>query len=504
MPGANFVKPSRDMSETMVRELTTRRAEFWNRARKRQMLALFHSAAFHVPAYKHFLKKHRINPGKIRNLNDFMRVPITNKKNYLYEYPLEKLVWDGKMRSDWVLAATSGSTGEPFYFPRSRDLSWESSILHEFFLKNCLRYKNEPTLVIIGFGMGVWIGGLITFQAFEEIGARGYPVSILAPGVNKKEIFHALRKLAPHYPHTILVGYPPFIKDVIDECEDQKIDLKKLNLHLLFAAESFSEEFRDYVASKTNLKNIYLDTLNIYGTADIGTMAYETPTSILVRRLALTNAKLFMELLGSVRVPTLAQYNPFFINFESVENEVVLTGKSAIPLMRYAIGDRGGAFDFSHAEEVLRKFKLDLKAEAKKEGIDTRVTEMPFVFVYERSDFSANIYGLQVYPEMIKSALLTNILAKYVTGKFAMQTRFDRHQNQYWEINIELRKNKIGNSKIKDLALKKIKQSLFEKSSEFRELYGHIGERTCPRIVFRPAEDPRYFNPGAKQRWVIQ
>jgi phenylacetate-CoA ligase len=59
--------------------------------------------------------------------------------------------------------------------------------------------------VIVGFGMGVWIGGLITYKAFEIAAKRlGHPVSIITPGINKQEIFHALRELAPQFKETII------------------------------------------------------------------------------------------------------------------------------------------------------------------------------------------------------------------------------------------------------------------------------------------------------------
>src|SRR6266853_359753 len=116
-----------------------------------------------------------------------------------------------------VLTSTSGSTGKPFYFPRNGILDSQSSIYHQMFLKNSQLDVNKSTLVLICFGMGVWIGGLITYQAFKSISVRGYPMTILTPGVNKREIFEALKTIAPKYDQIILCGYPPFMKDIVDE-----------------------------------------------------------------------------------------------------------------------------------------------------------------------------------------------------------------------------------------------------------------------------------------------
>ena len=43
------------------------------------------------------------------------------------------------------------------------------------------------------FGMGAWVGGLITYQALRHIAEQyNYPLSLFTPGPNKKEIFEAL------------------------------------------------------------------------------------------------------------------------------------------------------------------------------------------------------------------------------------------------------------------------------------------------------------------------
>ena len=352
--------------------------------------------------------------------------------------------------------------------------------------------------------MGVWIGGLITYKAFEIAGIRSkYPISIITPGINKIEIFNALKKLAPHYKQTILIGYAPFIKDIIDEAPSQGINLKKLNMRMLFAAEAFSEKFRDYICKKVGIKNPCLGTLNVYGTADIGTMAYETPISILIRRLAIKNKKLFKEIFSSTdKTPTLAQYNPNFIVFESLNGEIILTGDNSIPLIRYAIGDHGGTYNFSELSSKLKKFGLDIYKEAEKAGVQNYVYELPFVYVYERADLATSLYGLLIYPETIREALLDKTISRFLTGKFTMLTKFDSKQNQYLQINLELKKDKKIGKAVKEKILKKIVCYLRFKNSEFRELSDYLKKRAFPKLVFWPAEHPLYFRPGVKQRWV--
>ena len=488
----------------IINFIRTKKEDFWLRHREGRALKLFHLAAERVPAYRDFLKKNKIRHQKIKTFKDFQLVPQTNKKDYLRQYPLEQLSWDGTLKKHLIVTSTSGSTGEPFYFPRDSELEWESSIAHELFIGNSHHNNSKgPTLVIIGFSMGVWIGGLITYKAFEMLSQRGFPVSIITPGINKEEIFKALRLLAPNYSQTILTGYPPFVKDILDEAAGRGINLKRLNLRLLFAAEPFTEKFRDYVVKKAGVKNALLDTMNIYGSADIGTMAFETPLSILIRRLAVKKLELFEEIFSSIhRTPTLAQYNPLFITFEAPEGEILLTGNNAVPLIRYAIGDRGGVFSFSQLDQIFRARDIDLMKEVASVKIQGAAYELPLIFVYERIDFSTTLYGLQIYPETIREVLLEKPLHKYLTGKFTMLTKYNRMQDQYLEINLELRKGKKASAQFKHQALAKIVTHLRLKNSEFCELSNQLKDRVFPRLIFWPAEHPLHFRPGVKQKWV--
>ncbi len=480
---------------------------FWLRLRISRPLALFHQAAECVPAYKDWLRKNRVDHKKIKTWQDFQAVPPVSKQSYLRKYPLEKLCWDGTLAKPLVYSATSGSTGQPFYFPRSEQLDWESSIVHELFYANGQLAKNEPTLVLVCFGMGVWIGGLITYKAFEILAQRGnYPVSILAPGINKTEIFHALKRLSPQYKQTILIGYPPFIKDIVDEAPHHGIKIRSLRLRFLFATEGFSENYRDYMAKKAGIKNLYLDTLNIYGSADIGTMAFETPTAILMRRLAMHNQDGFKKLFSQTeKIPTLAQYNPLFTTFEaSHAGEIYLTGNNTIPLVRYALGDHGGVFSFGEAVAHLREYKIGFAAEAARAGINSAVTQLPFVYVFERADFSTKLYGATIHTEHIREALQDSSVTDSLTGKMTMQTKHDKKHNQYLEINIELKPLVKANVELKKKTAREILRAMLQKNSEYRNNYNTMGRRVLPRLLFWPAGHPRYFSNAAKQPWVLK
>jgi phenylacetate-CoA ligase len=489
----------------IIKFLRDKKEPFWLKQREARSLALFHLTARRVPAYKDFLKKNQINPDKIVTWADFWEVPIVNKENYLRQYPLNKLCWDGLMQKPLIFASSSGSSGEPFYWMRSEKLDWEYSVMLECFIKQGSWGEQKPILALICFGLGVWVSGFITYGALEMVSRRNnYPLSILAPGLNKEAIFNALKKLSPYFKQVLIVGYPPFLKDIIDEAPGYGIDLKKINLRLLFAAEAITESFREYVAERAGIKNIYRDILNIYGSADIGAMAAESTISTLIKRLACKKKKLFHETFAPInKTPTLAQYNPLFIAFEALDREILLTGESgAMPLIRYSIGDHGGVFSFSEVVSKLQVHGLNLEKEAKKVGIEKYIYQLPFVYVYERMNMAATLYGLCIYPEWIREALLEEPICKFLTGKFTIITKYDKKHNQYLEINLELRKGRESNRLVKKQVLERIVYHLRLHSSEYIELSNRLKKHAWPKLQFWPADHPLHFQLGTKQKWV--
>jgi len=477
----------------------------WSRKEKSHLLALFKRMALNVPAYRRFLRENGVRMNDVRTVEDLVSLPVMTKKNYLHKNELADLFWHGSMRSPHVLTSTSGSTGKPTYFGRSHEVDEHSSLIHELIFRTSSLKQDKSTLVIVCFGMGVWIGGLITYQAFELMGRRGYPISILTPGINKTEILKTLTDLAPQYEQLVLAGYPPFLKDVIDEALARGITFDKHRVKLLFAAEAFTENFRDHLAKKVGVENPLTDAINIYGSADIGTMAFETPLSILARRLAMKNTKLFADVFGgTTKTPTLAQYVPEFVSFEAPNGEILVSGDSALPLLRYSIGDHGGVYTFRELVERYKTHGVDLIKEAKAAGISKQVYELPFVYVFERLDLATTLYGLQVYPETVKEVLLNKHFVDHLTGKLTLITKYDDNQDQYLEINLEQKPKKEVSKAFASELLAEIIKSLREKNSEFRELSNFLGKRAEPRLVFWPYEDPLYFKPGVKQSWVVK
>lgn len=464
-------------------------------------LRLFRSASVGVPAYKDFLKKNRIDPAKIKTITDFSDVPPVNKKNYLLKYPLERLCWDGEMASSDMISLSSGSSGEPFFWLRSKEHEQETMLDHELFLVDSFGINKRSTLFIVSFSMGMWVAGTLTHRAVQDIASR-YKMTVITPGINKNDVLNIIKKLGPKYDQIIIAGYPPFMKDIVDGGGTSGIDWKKLKVRFLFAAEAFSEKWRDHMYKKVGARNPLKDSLNIYGTADALILGHETPLSILIRRLANKNkAGLYKDLFKyDARVPTLVQYNPSSKYFESTDGNLIFSAFSGIPLVRYEIGDSGDMVSYDNMAALLKKYHIDIIKEARLVGINN--WKLPFLYVYGRNDLTASLYGINIYPENIRDALTKEKIEKEISGKFVMSTRNDKQMNQYLEMAFELKdgvtKTRLSLQKnIKDTVVKVLKQ----KNNEYNELYKSLGPRVEPQIKLCQYGHKDYFPLGVKQKW---
>ena len=204
-------------------------------------------------------------------------------------------------------------------------------------------------------------------------------------------------------------------------------------------------------------------------------------------------------------MPTLAQFVPDFTSFEAGKNgEVYATGGSAMPFIRYDIGDQGGVFTYADAEQRCKEVGINLAAEVKRAGIEDTIMQLPFVYLYERADLSTKLYGAIIYPEHVKIGLQNPVLEKFITGRFTMTTENDVNHNEYLEINIELQHGVKDGATIEKALVESVMKSLSASSDEYRYLSGSIRDKIVPRIVFWQHEHPKYFPPGIKQKWVIQ
>lgn len=486
----SLTKQSRNHSESdMLLHLGEKRA-----------LSLFREAAIKVPAYKDFLHKEHVDPKKIRTMHDFTSyVPLIDKKNYLSQYPLKDLCFDGDLFHNRIISVSSGSSGVPFYWPRGEMQDYEGTIMHAEIYDKIFQMQHKSTLLIICFSMGTWIAGSFTTLSSFGYADIGRPLNIVTPGLEKSEAVGAIKNLAKNYDQVVLAGYPPFIKDIIDEGTRSGIDWSEITTKLMMAGEAFSEEWRDYVLGLIHESDPFYHTVNIYGSADAGMLGNETPLSILARRLYDNDASLREDLFGTPILPSIVQYDPTKRFFEKVGNELVFTANAGIPLLRYNIKDTGTVFTF---EELLRPIGEEVITEATNNHIRIADWQKPFISLNGRKDFSVTIYAVNVYPENIKAALISEGLREQVTGRFTMATKNFSDMDQYFDVNVEMMAGVKPTPALQKKTDEAILASLLKMNAEFRKLHAVIGEKALPHVHLLAFEDPRHFVNGVKHRWV--
>lgn len=473
-------------------------------------LNLFNAAATRVPAYKDFLKKNNIDPTKVKSIRDFVVLPILDKQNYILEYPREMLCFDGDfIQEGQVIATTSGTTGSPTIFAHYNVQVKMYVQYLEYFLEANFLISERKTLIIIGFPLGIWIGGVFTFEAVKMLQEKGYKVGIAAAGINKAEIVNVIESLGYNYEQIIIGSYAPFLKDIIDYSEKKGILPEKYNIGFMFAAEGFSEPFRQYIYTKTLKKNYYKFSLNIYGTVDIGTMAFETPATIFFRRniLKSLNESISTNLNADImnHSPTICQYDPRLFFFEEQESSLLCTSQAGFPLIRYDLKDVGGLLSFNNFKRLFEVGGYSFFEVAQKFDFQESFMEWPVVYVYERADFALSWYAFTIYPSTLKAALNNKKLLGHISGRFTCRVVFDKEKNQKLQINLELLYGKIESIALLKEVQNTVLQYLLENHSEYRETYYSVGsEKLLPDIVFHNYESSPYFVRSGKQIWSIK
>ena len=463
------------------------------------VLTLFRRTAETVPAYREFIAAHAIEPETITTLADFSRLPLMTKTDYMQAYPLAMRCEEGSLTTCDRIAVSSGSTGQPTFWPRSLRHELDIAVRFEQVFSDSFLAHERRTLAIVCFALGNWVGGLFTTSCCWHLSQKGYPLMVATPGNNKDEIFRIVRALSPEFEQTVLLGYPPFVKDVIDAGLAEGIDWSRHNVRMVFAGEVFSEEWRAELIRRVGSSSPCHDTASLYGTADGGVLGNETPYTIAARRFLAEHPAAARELFGESRLPTLVQYDPRSRYFETHEQTLVVSGESGVPLVRYHIADKGGIIGFGAMQDFLR----DQGAGdwmAKQLGLNTPVRELPLVFVFGRADFTVSFYGANIYPENVTVGLEQPAVIDWLTGKFVLEVREDARGDKYLSVTAELRPGIEANDGMANALADSIRTQLLRLNSEFSHYVPP--ERQTPAVMLLGFGDAEYFPVGVKHRYT--
>jgi phenylacetate-CoA ligase len=462
------------------------------------MLAFFEETVREVPAYRAFLRAQGVDPDAIRALDDLQSLPLLTKENYVQAYPLAERCRGGDLASCDMIAVSSGSTGEPTVWPRFLTDELAIAIRFEQVFREAFDAARRRTLAVVCFPLGTWVGGMFTASCCRHLAVKGYPLTVVTPGNNKAEIFRSVRSLAPMFEQTVLLGYPPFLKDVVDAGAADGVRWREHGLKLVLAGEVFSEEWRSLMMERTGMSRPLHDTASLYGTADAGVLGNETPLSVSIRRFLSERPDAARSLFGEARLPTLVQYDPFARYFEVHEGTLVFSGENGVPLVRYHIGDTGGVIPHAAMLSRLRDLGFDAEAEARRHGV-RGIRPLPFAYVFGRSQFAVSYYGANIFPETVSIALEQPGTRDQVTGKFVLEVEEDAARDRQLTIAVELAAGVEPTELLSGEVADGIVKVLRRLNSEFASYVPP--ERQRPRVTLWPTGHPEYFPVGVKHRY---
>jgi phenylacetate-CoA ligase len=455
--------------------------------------ALLQRIAKEVPAYRALLAEHNIDVGEIRGREAFRRLPLLDKNNYVKRFPIDDLLKGGRANGDFF-AVSSGSTGEPTFWPRGAADEYPVVVRFEQVFRDAFAAHERRTLAVVCFALGTWVGGMFTTFCLRALAEKGYQVMIATPGNKPDEILRTVEKLAPQFEQIVLLGYPPFLKEVVDAGIAKGLDWGKYDVRLVMAGEVFSETWRDLVAERVGAKDILTFAASLYGTADAGVLAQETPLSVAIRRFVSTRPELGRELFGETRLPTLCQYDPTNRYFEVIDGTLAFSGDNGVPLIRYHIADRGGIRTHDEMMRLLAEAGFDPAAAGLKNW-----RRQPFVWVFGRANFTISYFGANIFPETVSLGLEQPEVRGFVTGKFVMEVKEGIGAKPAFALAVELAHNQAASEDLADKVGAAVLGILQRLNSEFSNYVPADLQR--PVVTLYPQGHPDYFPVGVKHRY---
>lgn len=456
---------------------------------EKRVMSIFRHTVDHVVAYQHVIAQENTDSNTVTSLQEYRTLPVLTKKNYILKYPLTQRISIDLQKQGQVIASSSGTTGESLFWPRSVSHEIEGALAHEFIFDHVLQIGKRPTLFINGFAMGNWIAGMFTHACVNLLLWKGYPLTVMSPGYSIEAVLEVLRVVAPQFSQVVLTGHTPFLKEVIDAADANRIDLQSFELQLLGTGQAITEDWRRYMQNKVGSQTTRGFFYNLYGSADAALMGFETPESVEVRKFFSQNPDVAKEFFQCTRLPSLYQFDPRLTYFEEVGGELVITKDGGCPLVRYNIQDEGGVF----SREKLADF---LKKHGQTSLLHSVGNALPFVYLYGREKFMVKLYGANIHAEHVQHALEHQSIIEQLTGRFTLETEFDDDQNPRLICRVEANFTTTITPELADHIQAVFVERVRQINSEYDFLLKTLDHKVKPKIVLHDHGDPQYFPLG--------
>jgi len=206
-----------------------------------------------VEPYRRKMDAAGVKPEDIHSLEDLRKLPYTAKEDLRNNYPFG--LFTVPMEEVVRVHASSGTTGKPTVVGyTSKDIETWAGIMARAL---CCAGASKEDMVQNAYGYGLFTGGLGAHYGIERLGATVIPVS----GGNSKRQINIMKDFCS----TVLLSTPSYALNLADAMDSMDIDPSSLSLRVgIFGAEPWSENMREEVEKKLNLKAV-----DIYGLSEV-------------------------------------------------------------------------------------------------------------------------------------------------------------------------------------------------------------------------------------------
>jgi phenylacetate-CoA ligase len=447
-----------------------------------------------VTAYFRILAEHGLENFTPASITDWQMIPLIDKRAYVQRFAPDAVAPDGRIPG--AAHSSSGSSGEATFWFRGHKQKQIGAALYERVIYGVMNIPHQDkVLVIVCFGMGMWIAGAYTLLAFGKIAEiTKRCIAVIAPGMEIEDVSSILCRLTRYFDHVIMAGYPAALDVLFKQLATRKIALPE-KLHLITSGDKISESWRDTRMAELGIA-VPSSIVSVYGSADGGLLAIETPLTIELRRKLRTCPELAANIFGDTvgEEPALFQFDPHLVFFEEVDGEIVFTADLDIPLIRYNIHDRGRVIPY---EEMMSQAK-GLEVEKSKDW------QFPFLAVSGRTDIAVAVYGANIYPEALRRALSDPRITRRLSGSFLAYS-VKRASGEEFCLDLQLSEDDVFIDDPQFLITLPliVQERLIELSSEYRNSCRKLGEQiNRPTVTLYRKSDPSF--PELVRSWSAE
>ncbi|MBE2260632.1 MAG: phenylacetate--CoA ligase [Candidatus Accumulibacter sp.] len=212
-----------------------------------------HQAYDNVEHYRRKFDAHGVHPDDLKSVTDLHRFPFTTKSDLRDNYPFGMFAVP---REQVVrVHASSGTTGQPTvvgYTQKDVDM-WATVMARSIYAAGGRR----GDMVHVGYGYGLFTGGLGAHYGAERLGCMVIPMS---GGQTEKQV-----QLIVDFQPDIIMVTPSYMLNLADEFKRQNVTPDSTRLRVgLFGAEPWSELMRREIET-----TFAIDAIDLYGLSEV-------------------------------------------------------------------------------------------------------------------------------------------------------------------------------------------------------------------------------------------